>query len=62
MTWKKDHVMDTEKNHVPLVNKKQSYEKKKKKLNQERTRDWMKIKTANFKEVVNWDRVKLSQP
>lgn len=28
-----------------------------KKLNQERTRDWMKIKkTANFKEIVNWDR------
>jgi len=28
MTWKKEHVMDREKNHIPLVNKKQSYEKK----------------------------------
>jgi hypothetical protein len=22
MTWKKEHVMDREKNHIPLVNKK----------------------------------------
>ena len=34
MTWKKEHVMDREKKHIPLVNKKQSLEKKK--LNQER--------------------------
>lgn len=35
----------------------------KKKLNQERTRDWIKTKKkANFKEIVNWERVKLSQP
>jgi len=30
MTWKKEHVMDREKNHIPMVNKKQSQEKKKK--------------------------------
>jgi len=41
----KEHVMDREKNHIPLVNINQSYEKKK--LNQERTRDMTIIKTEN---------------
>jgi hypothetical protein len=28
MKWKEEHVMDREKNQIPLVNKNQSYEKK----------------------------------
>jgi len=61
MKWKEEHVMDREKNQIPLVNKNRY--KKKKKLDQERKRDQMKIKkTANFKEIVKWNRVKMSQP
>ena len=61
MKWKEEHVMDRQKNQIPLVNKNRY--KKKKKLDQERKRDQMKIKkTANFKEIVKWNRVKMSQP
>lgn len=61
MKWTDEHVMDREKNHVPLANKNQSYEKEK--LNQERARDFMIInKTANLKETVNGDRGNMSQP
>ena len=42
-----EHVMDREKNHIPLVNLNQSYEKKK--LNQERTRDLTIIKKERKK-------------
>jgi len=53
--------MDREKNCIPLVSKNQSPEKKK--LFQESTRDQKENKeTANFKETVNWDRVKMRQP
>jgi hypothetical protein len=61
MKWKEEQVMDRE-NKIPVVNKNQHYEKKKK-LDQERTRDWLKTKKrANFKEIVSWNRVKMSQP
>jgi hypothetical protein len=61
MKSKKKHVMGREKNRIPLVNKNQSY--KKKILFQERTRDRKKTnETANFKETVNWDRLKMRQP
>jgi hypothetical protein len=42
MKWMEEHGMDREKNHIPLLNKNQSYEKRK--LNQERTRNLMIIK------------------
>jgi hypothetical protein len=29
MKWKEEHAMDRKKNHIPLANKNQSYEKKK---------------------------------
>jgi len=45
--WTEEHVMDREKNHIPLVNINQSYEKKK--LNQERTQDLTIIKKENLK-------------
>jgi transcription elongation GreA/GreB family factor len=44
MKLKEEHVMDREKNHIPLVNINQTYEKKK--MNHERTRDLTIVKTG----------------
>ena len=60
MKWTEKHVMDREKNHIPLVNINQNYEKKK--LNQERTKDLTIIKTENKKKIVDWERVNMHQP
>jgi hypothetical protein len=61
MKWKEMQVMDRQKNQIPVVHKTNIM--KIKKLDQERTTDWLKIKKkANFKETVNWSRVKMSQP
>jgi hypothetical protein len=52
VTFMKLGKVESDKNHIPLVNKNQSYEEKK--LNQERVKDWMIVKkTANFKDIVN---------
>jgi hypothetical protein len=61
MKWKEMQVMDRQKNRIPVVNK--TNITKIKKIDQERITDWLKIKKkANFKEIVNWNRVNMSQP
>ena len=55
--------VDSDKNHIPLENKNQSYEERKKKLNQQRAKDWTLVKkTTNFKEIANQGRVQMIQP
>jgi hypothetical protein len=61
MKWKEKHVMDSPKIHIPLANKNQSYEKKKIDSRKDKRPDENKG-DSNFKETVNWDRVKISQP